>query len=109
VNKKEATGTKILRVACSDTETRLEIEVEALFMNYWASIKGQAYIKGNKGGKKQLVSVENIAMSPAKTDIPWPGQKLCFALIFEGLPEDAKEFDFVEPSSSWKFKGIKCK
>ena len=109
VNKKDAYGTKIIRVACSDTETRLEIELESPGMNYGGNIKGQAYIKGNKGGKKELVGAENITIAPAVTRIPWPGQKLCFALIFQPLPDDATEFDFIEPSSSWKFKDIKCK
>ena len=109
VNKKNASGTKIVRVACSNTETRLEIEHESSRVNGWACAIGTCYVKGNKGGKKQLVSVENIAMSPAKTFIPWPGQKLRFALIFEALPEEAKEFDFIVPSSTWKFKDIKCK
>ena len=108
INKKE-TGTKIVRVACSDTETRLELEYESAIMNGWACVGGKAYIKGNKGGKKELVSVENISMSPTKTYVPWPGQKLRFALIFEALPEDAKEFDFILPSTNWQFKDIKCK
>ena len=34
INKKE-TGTKIVRVACSDTETRLELEYESAIMNGW--------------------------------------------------------------------------
>ena len=108
INKKQ-TNTKILRVCCSDTETRLEMEAEAGGVNSRYNVKGQAYIKGNKGGKKELVGVENITMAPATVKIPWPGQKLRFALIFEGLPEDAKEFDFIEPSTSWQFKDIKCK
>ena len=109
VNKKDATGTKIVRVACSNTETRLEIEGEASMVNGGWNIKGQAYIKGNKGGKLKLVGAENIAMAPATTVIPWPFQKLRFALIFEPLPEEAIEFEFIEPSSSWQFKKIKCK
>ena len=108
VNKKN-TNTKILRVACSDTETRLEMEAVAGGVNGGWNIKGKAYIKGNKGGKKELVGVENITMAPATVKIPWPGQKLRFALIFEALPEEAKEFDFIEPSTSWQFKDIKCK
>jgi tetratricopeptide (TPR) repeat protein len=109
VNKKDATGTKIVRVACSNTETRLEIEGEANMVNGGWNIKGQAYINGNKGGKLKLVGAENIAMAPATTVIPWPFQKLRFALIFEPLPEEAIEFEFIEPSSSWQFKKIKCK
>ena len=108
VNKK-STNTKILRVCCSDTETRLELEGVAGGVNGGWNVKGQAYIKGNKGGKKELVGVENITIAPATVKIPWPGQKLRFALIFEALPEEAKEFNFIEPSTSWQFKDIKCK
>ena len=108
VNKK-VTNTKIVRVACSDTETRLELEYEASSMNVGLSIKGKGYIKGNKGGKLELTGVENITVSPASTRIPWPYQKLRFALIFQPLPENATEFDFIEPSSTWQFKDIKCR
>ena len=109
VNKKNANGVKILRVACSDRETRVEMEIEAYSANISVYIKGSAYIKGNKGGKLGLVSVQNVTMAPAKTFIPWPYQKLRFALIFPALPEDAKEFDLIEPSTTWQFKDIKCK
>lgn len=109
VNKKGATSTKILRVACSSNETRIEMEFEATAANHGVYIKGSTYIKGNKGGKLTLASVQNVTMAPASTYIPWPYQKLRFALIFPGLPEDAKEFDLIEPSSTWQFKDIKCK
>jgi hypothetical protein len=108
VNKK-VTNTKIVRVACSDTETRLEMECEASSMNEGWYIKGKGYIKGNKGGKQELTGVENITVAPATTKIPWPYQKLRFALIFQPLPENATEFDFIVPSSTWQFKDIKCK
>ena len=108
VNKK-VTNTKIVRVACSDTETRLEMECEASIMNEGWHIKGKGYIKGNKGGKQELTGVENITVAPATTKIPWPYQKLRFALIFQPLPDNATEFDFIVPSSVWQFKNIKCK
>ena len=108
VNKK-VTNTKIVRVACSDTETRLEMECEASSMNEGWYIKGKGYIKGNKGGKQELTGVENITVAPATTKIPWPYQKLRFALIFQPLPENATDFDFIVPSSVWQFKDIKCK
>ena len=108
VNKK-VTNTKIVRVACSDTETRLEMECESGRMNEGWFIKGKAYIKGNKGGKQELTGVENITVAPATTKIPWPYQKLRFALIFQPLPDNATEFDFIVPSSEWQFKDIKCK
>ena len=109
VNKKNASGVKILRVACSDSETRVEMEIEAYSANLQVYIKGTAYIKGNKGGKLTLVGVENITLAPAWTYIPWPYQKLRFVLIFPPLPDNATEFDLIEPSSSWQFKDIKCK
>jgi hypothetical protein len=109
VNKKNASGVKILRVACSNSETRVEMEIEAYSANLPVYIKGAAYIKGNKGGKLGLASVQNVTMAPAKTFIPWPYQKLRFALIFPALPDDAKEFDLIEPSTTWQFKDIKCK
>ena len=109
VNKKQAKGIQIVRVACSNSETRIEMEYESSSTNVGLNIKGSTYIKGNKGGKLDLVSVQNVTMHPANTVIPWPFQKLRFALIFPALPEDAKEFDLIEPSSTWQFKDIKCK
>ena len=109
VNKKNSTNTKIVRVACSSSETRIEMEQQAASANATAYIKGATYIKGNKGGKLGLVSVENITVAPAKTFIPWPYQKLRFTLIFPALPEEAKEFDLIEPSTTWQFKDIKCR
>jgi hypothetical protein len=108
VNKKN-TPTQIVRVACSDRETRLEMEVEAPYANWRIYVQGKAYIKGNKGGKLGLASAENISVAPASTTIPWPYQRLRFALIFPPLPDEAKEFDFIVPSSEWQFKDIKCK
>ena len=109
VNKKGANGIKILRVACSDRETRVELEYESTVPTTGVNIGGGTYIKGNKGGKMQLVSVQNTTMYPAYTIIPWPYQKLRFALIFPALPVEASEFDLIQPSTTWQFKDIKCK
>jgi hypothetical protein len=109
VNKKQATGVKIVRVSCSDRETRVEMEYEAGSANASLYIGGSTYIKGDKGGKLGLAGVENITMYPARTYIPWPYQKLRFALIFPALPYDAREFNLIEPSSTWQFKDIKCR
>lgn len=108
VNKKQ-TNTRIVRVCCSDKETRIEMEYTCGVRNGWVSATGKAYIKGNKGGKQTLSAVDNVVMAPAKTIVPWPGQKLRFALIFPPLPDDATEFDFIMPSTSWQYKDIKCK
>ncbi len=109
VNKKNASGLRIARVACSDTETRIEMEMEAYSANLALSIKGATYNKSNKGGNLSLTGVENITTAPAVTYIPWPYQKLRFALIFPPLPPEAVEFDFTEPSTTWQFRDIKCK
>ena len=58
---------------------------------------------------KSLVNIENLSVAPSNTIIPWPYQKLRFALIFPPLPDNATEFDFVEPSTTRKFQDIKCK
>ena len=108
-NKKNASGTKIVRVACSDRETRIEMEFEASRPNSGVHVKGDTYIKGNKGGKLMLDGIENITMTPAMTYIPWPFLKLRFVLIFPALPSDVRTFDLIEPSTTWQFKDIKCK
>lgn len=108
-NKKNAAGITICRVACSDKETRIEMEVEAFSANMYCDVQGTTYIKGNKGGKLGLESLENVTLEPARTYIPWPYQKLRFALIFPPLPEEAKEFELIFPKSAWQFKDIKCK
>ena len=108
-NKKTAAGITICRVACSDKETRIEMEVEAFSANMYCDVQGTTYIKGNKGGKLGLESLENVTLEPARTYIPWPYQKLRFALVFPPLPEEAKEFELIFPKTAWQFKDIKCK
>ncbi len=107
--KKDNTTTKITRVSCSATETRIELECEALFPDFDVCIMPKTYIKSKGSDKLRLSSVENITTSPALTTIPWPYQKLRFALIFPALPATAEVFDMIEPSSDWKFKDIRCR
>ena len=107
-NKKKA-KTRIVRVACSDTETRIELEFESNSHNAGVSYTGNGYLKPNKGDKLESVSVENITVGGSFTYVPWPFQKLRFAIIFPPLPADATEFDFIVPKSTWMFKDIKCR
>lgn len=107
--KKDNTSTKILRVSCSDTETRIEMECEADMPNDELYIKSDTYIKSKGSNKLKLMSVENVSVAPVVTKIPWPYQRLRFALIFPALPDTAEEFELIEPSSSWKFKNIRCR
>ena len=107
--KKDNTQTKIVRVSCSDTETRVELECEADMPDDQLYIKSDTYIKSKGSNKLKLMSVENVTVAPVVTKIPWPYQKLRFALIFPALPDTAEEFELVEPSSSWKFRIIRCR
>ena len=107
--KKDNTQTKIVRVSCSDTETRVELECEADMPDDQLYIKSDTYIKSKGSSKLKLMSVENVTVAPVVTKIPWPYQKLRFALIFPALPDTAEEFELVEPSSSWKFRNIRCR
>ena len=107
--KKDNTQTKIVRVSCSDTETRVELECEADMPDDQLYIKSDTYIKSKGSNKLKLMSVENVTVAPVVTKIPWPYQKLRFALIFPALPDTAEEFELVEPSSSWKFRNIRCR
>ena len=110
VNKKSTTTRSTCAWRILIQETRLEMEYEGTCINAGASIKGTTYIKGDKGGKLSLVGVENITMAPNSTKTPWPGQKLRFVLLFPPLPDNATEFDLIEPSGrEWKYKDIKCK
>ena len=107
--KKDNTQTKIVRVSCSDTETRIELECEADMPNDQLYIKSDTYIRSKGSDKLRLRGVENVTVAPVVTKIPWPYQKLRFTLIFPALPITAEEFELVEPSSSWKFKNIRCR
>lgn len=107
--KKDNTQTKIVRVSCSDTETRVELECEADMPDDQLYIKSDTYIRSKGSNKLKLISVENVTVAPVVTKIPWPYQKLRFALIFPALPDTAEEFELVEPSSSWKFRNIRCR
>ena len=107
--KKSNTQTKITRVCCADTETRIELECEAEFPDYPLYIGPKTYITSKHSSKLRLSSVENITVGPAVTKIPWPYQKLRFALIFPALPAEDAEFDLIEPSSDWKFKDLRCR
>ena len=89
--KKDNTQTKIVRVSCSDTETRIELECEADMPNDELYIKSDTYIRGKGGDKLRLRSVENVTVAPVVTKIPWPYQKLRFALIFPALPITAED------------------
>ncbi len=94
-SNKKASSTRIVRIACSNTETRIELEYEAPILNAGCNIKGKAYIKPDKGSKVELIKVENITIFPKNTNIPFPYQVLRFALVFPAIPENAKTIDLI--------------
>ena len=105
---KDAVRVQILRVCCSDTETRIEMECESALKDSYANINPDAYIKGKKSGKLGIVKTENISIKPSKTAIDQPFQKLRFAIIFPPLSLEDTEFELKE-SKQWNFKKIPCK
>lgn len=105
---KNAERIQILRVCCSDTETRIEMECESRAINSVVNINPDAYIKGKKSGKLRIVSTQNITVEPAKTHIEQAHQKLRFALIFPPLSLEDSEFELKE-SKNWQFTKIPCK
>ena len=105
---KNAERVQILRVCCSDTETRIEMECESAKMNSYLSINPETYIKGKKSGKLGLVKTQNVTIRPSQTDIDQPYQKLRFALIFPPLSLEDSEFELKE-SRTWEFKKIPCR
>ena len=107
---KNAGNIKILRVCCSDTETRVEIEYEndeakAIYV----SVPPDTYIKGKKSGKLRIVQAQNIGVKPSKALIEQPYQRLRFALIFPPMSLEDNEFELKMPGKYWNFKNIPCK
>ena len=107
---KNAGKIQILRVCCSDTETRVEIEYEndeakAIYV----SVPPDTYIKAKKSGKLRIVQVQNVGVKPNRALVEQPYQKLRFALIFPPLSLEDKEFELKMPGKYWNFKNIPCK
>ena len=107
---KNAGKIQILRVCCSDTETRVEFEYEndeakAIYV----SVPSDAYIKAKKSGKLRIVQAQNVGVKPNRALIEQPYQKLRFALIFPPLSLEDNEFELKMPGKYWNFKNIPCK
>ena len=107
---KNAGNIKILRVCCSDTETRVEFEYENDEAKaVYASVPADTYIKGKKSGKLRIVQAQNIGVKPSKALIEQPYQRLRFALIFPPMSLEDNEFELKMPGKYWNFKNIPCK
>ena len=107
---KNAGRIQILRVCCSDTETRVELEYENDEAKaIYASASSDTYIKAKKSGKLRIVQAQNIGVKPSRTLIEQPYQKLRFALIFPPLSLEDTEFELKMPGKYWNFKNIPCK
>ena len=107
---KNAGKIQILRVCCSDTETRVEFEYEndeakAIYV----SVPSDTYIKAKKSGKLRIVQAQNVGVKPNRALIEQPYQKLRFALIFPPLSLEVNEFVLKMPGKYCNFKNIPCK
>lgn len=107
--KKMRTDTRIIRVCLSDNETRIEFECENPYCPGAVSAHPKTYIKGNKGGKLGLVSTDNVVLAPGKVIVPFPYQKLRYALIFPPLPAEATSFEVADGRGYWKFTDVKTR
>ncbi len=107
--KKMRTKTRILRVCLSDKETRIEFECENPYCPGAVSAHAKTYIKGNKGGKLTIVGTDNVNLDPGRVIVPFPYQKLVYALIFPPLPAEATSFEVVDGRGYWKFTDIKTR
>ena len=107
---KNAGNIQIVRVCCSDTETRVEFEYENDEAKaIYASVSSDTYIKGKKSGKLRIVQAQNVGVKPSRTLIEQPYQKLRFAVIFPPLSLEDREFELKMPGKYWNFKNIPCK
>ena len=107
--KKMRTDTRVLRVCLSDKETRIEFECENPYCPGAVSAHPKTYIKGNKGGKLGIVGTDNVELEPGKVIVPFPYQKLRYALIFPPLPAEATSFEVADGRGYWKFTDIKIR
>ena len=107
---KNAGNIKVLRVCCSETETRVELEYENDEAKaIYASASSDTYIKAKKSGKLHIIQAQNIGVKPSRTLIEQPYQRLRFALIFPPLSLEDSEFELKMPGKYWNFKKIPCK
>lgn len=104
--KKMRTQTRIIRVCLSDKETRIEFECENPYCPGAVSAHAKTYIKGNKGGKLGIVGTDNVVLDPGRVIVPFPYQKLRYALIFPPLPAEATSFEVVDGRGYWRFTDI---
>lgn len=107
--KKMRTDTRIIRVCLSDKETRIEFECENPYCPGAVSAHPKTYIKGNKGGKLSIVGTDNVVLAPGKVIVPFPYQKLRYALIFPPLPAEATSFEVADGRGYWKFTDVKTR
>lgn len=107
--KKMRTETRIIRVCLSDKETRIEFECENPYCPGAVSAHPKTYIKGNKGGKLSIVGTDNVVLAPGKVIVPFPYQKLRYALIFPPLPAEATSFEVADGRGYWKFTDVKTR
>ena len=108
--KSSPDGVIVTKVALSSTETRVEFECTNMYENNYCCIDWQTYLTASGIGKQRQVKVENIAISPSKSQFRNVGEKLKFALTFPALPPKVKAITISETvKNGWKFKNIKIK
>lgn len=115
VNKPEISRT-------SDTEVKIQgVEITSrntlIYLSYyntryyggWYNVNKDTYIVDKTTGRKYtLITAENCAIAPQKSSIAI-GETQDFVLCFPSIPATVSEIDLCEPSTGWKFYGIKIR
>lgn len=109
ITRKSDTEVEIISVDISAQRTAIRMSwTNTQYSDGWYSIDKNTYIQDKSSGEKYtLVTTENCALSPNKTNIGYMQTKE-FVLYFPSLPASVTTIDLCEPgSSTWKFYGIR--
>ena len=103
VGNAATTAMDVVKVQLTDSVTVLDVNAY-YYPNYWIKIASDSYLQA-KGKHYALTGADGIEPDSLFW-MPESGEA-SFRLMFEPLPDNADEFDFIEPAADgWKIYGI---
>ena len=103
VGNAATTAMDVVKVQLTDSLTVLDVNAY-YYPNYWIKIASDSYLQA-KGKHYALTGADGIEPDSLFW-MPESGEA-SFRLMFEPLPDNADEFDFIEPAADgWKIYGI---
>ena len=97
------TAMDVVKVQLTDSVTMLDVNAY-YYPNYWIKIASDSYLQA-KGKHYALTGADGIEQDSLFW-MPESGEA-SFRLMFEPLPDDTDEFDFIEPAADgWKIYDI---